>query len=101
MSNVKLQVSPDALDACNRILSGSRVAGPDDVLYAFTARFDDGWEADIKVCNGDPPFIDPVLFNNSGYEVRCLQDDGVHVEGEYHFDDSHVVVIERGVCNHE
>ncbi len=42
-----------------------------DVIKRFCADFGDGIEADIKVCNGDAPYIDSVLFQN-GKEVKVL-----------------------------
>lgn len=44
----------------------------DGVIDRFTAVFGGGWEADIKVCNGDGPYIDPVLFKD-GHEVNVLE----------------------------
>lgn len=43
----------------------------DGVIDRFSARFGGGWEADIKACNGDSPYVDPVLFFN-GNEVQVL-----------------------------
>jgi hypothetical protein len=53
-------------------------------LATFTADFGNGIEADIKVCQGDPPFVDAVLFDN-GCEV-CLREVSDRLEGEYLFD---------------
>ena len=52
-------------------------------IRIYTADFGDGWDADIKVCNGDPPFIEPVLFRNGG-EVMCL-DVTDTLDGDYGF----------------
>ena len=38
---------------------------------------------DIKVCVGDPPFVDPVMFQDS-YELGCLEPEGALL-GEYCF----------------
>ncbi len=37
-------------------------AGEDEVLYTASARFPDGAAADVKLCNGDTPWVDAVLF---------------------------------------
>ena len=67
-------------------------AGGDEVIRTFTARFSDGYEADIKVCNGDPPYVDAVLFDPNGCEAHVLAtSDSLlgkylfqHGEHEYH-----------------
>ena len=45
--------------------------GPNEVIHTLTAHFGGGIEADIKVCNGDSPYVDPVLFEN-GSELLAL-----------------------------
>jgi len=58
----------------------------DSVAEIFTARFSDGFEADIKICSGtDNFFIDPVLFNNRGCEI-CALDTETELIEEYYFD---------------
>jgi len=42
-----------------------------------------GLEVDVKLCNGDSPYVDPVLFFN-GSEVECLNPDDT-LEGQYDF----------------
>ena len=45
----------------------------DATLITYTAKFNNGYEADIKVCSGQKNcFIDPVLFNEQGGEVSVL-----------------------------
>jgi hypothetical protein len=68
--------------------------GECEVIKTYTADFGNGWEADIKVCNGDPPFIDPVLFEN-GNEVAVIEVTDT-LEGEYIFDveETFKVIIE-------
>lgn len=57
----------------------------DAVLHVFTVDFDDGIEADIKVCNGDTgPWIDAVLFE-FGHEVQVLEPSTILL-GEYLFE---------------
>lgn len=53
----------------------------------WTARFEDGCEADIKVVyDADEPYIDPVLFDQDGHELLAIQDCSEHIEGTYQFD---------------
>ena len=63
--------------------------GEDDVIKTFTARFPDGLEADIKVCNAATdsggPWVDAVLFDKRGYEV-CICEPGESLLGRYEFD---------------
>ena len=47
-------------------------AGEMEVLVLLKTSFGDGIEADIKICNGDTPFVDPVIFQN-GQEIQCLE----------------------------
>lgn len=54
-----------------------------DTVATFTAKFDDGIEIDIKVCDGNPPFVDAVLFQD-GSDVGCLDVTDTLV-GEYIF----------------
>ena len=58
----------------------------DSVVETFTAKFSDGFEADIKVCAGiDNFYIDPVLFYKNGYEA-CVLDPCGELLGEYIFE---------------
>lgn len=43
-----------------------------DTIAVFTAEFGGGFSADIKVVNGEPPYIDAVLFKN-GCEVYMVE----------------------------
>lgn len=52
----------------------------------FTAKFEDGMEADIKVCRHDDGFfVDPVMFNSRGGQV-CVLDVQSELLGEYYFE---------------
>ena len=57
----------------------------EDVVYSCTVTFDDGCSADIKVCNGEPPYIDPVLFDRQGHEVCLIESIACRIEGDYHW----------------
>ena len=48
--------------------------GEDEVgtVQTYTATFNNNVEADIKVCKGDPPFVDAVLYD-SGSEVELIE----------------------------
>lgn len=55
-----------------------------EVIETFTAKFEDGIEADIKICNSeDGIWIDPVLFKD-GWEVQAL-DPEYELKGLYIF----------------
>jgi hypothetical protein len=68
-----------------------KYAGRDDVIRTFTVRFPDRYEADIKVCNGDTPYVDAVLFDPNGCEaqsiklVYCVLEVSDTLLGEYPF----------------
>ena len=59
--------------------------GRDEVPLIKTAKFTSikGLEADIKCCNGDSPYVDPVAFID-GHQVCVLEVDDT-LEGEYWF----------------
>lgn len=60
--------------------------GVDNILRTYSATFKDGCEADIKVCSGtDNYFVDPVLFDESGHELQCLDCEG-DLLGGYEFE---------------
>ena len=73
--------------------------GPYSTIETFTARFDGGVEADIKVCNSpDGPFVDPVLFYDDS-EVYC-HDVEYHLAGSFEFSydgDTYIVKVEEGL----
>ena len=57
----------------------------DGICQTMTAQFDNGIEADIKICNSENgPWIDPVLFFN-GSEIGVLEPQYT-IEGEYLFE---------------
>ena len=67
----------------------------------YTAQFGDKGEGDIevdiKVCEGDPPFVDAVLFQDNS-EIGVLEPDDTLV-GEYVFQgflkDTYVVIVQE------
>ncbi len=65
--------------------------GSDEVIKTYTAHFPNGMVADIKVCNGDTPYVDNVLFeptieNGTTYLVEvCVPEIAESLEGEYYF----------------
>ena len=44
----------------------------DGVIYETTVKFNDEYELDIKICNGDTPWIDAVIFDKDGNQVETL-----------------------------
>ena len=100
LHEVTLRVSLPDIREFNHILSmGEKSSdyGKDEVIFCKTAKFDGGVEADIKLCNGDPPFIDAVLFED-GCEVGVLDCGFEEIEGEYYFShdgNEYLVLIEE------
>lgn len=83
-----IHVSKKLLTELNTILERDTFlpdADEDGVIQTFTANFGDGWEADIKLCNGDGPYVDAVLFYH-GSEVTCLEPSFDRLDGEYIFE---------------
>ena len=66
-------------------------------LQTYTAVFEDNVEADIKVCKGDPPFVDAVLYDG-GAEVELIEVTD-ELLGEYMFfynGQTYTVLLEEG-----
>lgn len=95
--DAKLTLSPEDAAEANWLLALNTQSprdGRDAVLMTFTVHFEDGCEADIKVCNGDTgPWIDPVLFDANGCELCVLQEESGEILGVYDFG-SHRAVLE-------
>lgn len=92
----KVKVSGELIDMAKGLLTGSVSPSSRNTL-TVTAKFDNGYEADIKlVQDADSPYLDPVLFDEYGFEVACLQDDSYCLDGTYQFDvddDTYIVEI--------
>jgi hypothetical protein len=95
-----IKIRKKEAEKMERILSIEEGHCPDydpvAVIKTYTAKFSNGFEADIKVCNGDTPFVDPVLFNEKGIEI-CVGEVEDTLLGEYHFEygeDVFVVTVE-------
>jgi len=59
----------------------------DTLMDVFSARFDNGYEADLRFCAGDTNFfIDPVLFDEDGLELNVL-DCADDILGTFEFTD--------------
>jgi len=105
-----IEVKHDVLVEMNRILAldeGLEDTKNGDLIQCFTAQFDNGFFADVVVCNGsvtdefagagDPPWIDCILFDD-GNEVACFVGEGDSLDGEYIFhdgDDKYVVTVKE------
>jgi hypothetical protein len=69
----------------------------DGVIETITATFPNGFQMDVKVCNGDTPWIDAVLFNPNGIEIAVEQPSDGPIEGEYYLqdgEDEYILTIE-------
>lgn len=53
-------------------------------IKTYTAKFPNGFESDVKVCNGDTPYVDAVLFDEDGVEL-CTEEVSETLLGEYAF----------------
>jgi hypothetical protein len=80
---------------CQKFLNS---IGQDKVatFETYTGRFANGVEVDIKVCDGDPPFVDSVLFEN-GCELAIGEVTGTLL-GTYCFqvgEDEYKVIVQE------
>ena len=68
---ITIQIDADEADIMQSYLDSD---GEDEVgtIQTYTATFNNNVEADIKVCKGDPPFVDAVLYD-SGSEVELIE----------------------------
>ena len=68
---VTIYIDADEADIMQQYLDSD---GQDKVgtIQTYTAIFSGDVEADIKVCDGDPPFIDAVLYD-AGSEVELME----------------------------
>jgi|TARA_Y100000296_G_scaffold69867_1_gene84062 hypothetical protein len=91
-----IYIESDELDLMQSFLDseGENKVG---TLQTYTAIFEDNVEADIKVCRGDPPFVDAVLYD-SGAEVELIEVTD-ELLGEYMFfynGQTYTVLLEEG-----
>ena len=97
METVTIVISNKEADLMQSFLDSE---GEDSVgtIQNYTADFGGGLEADIKVCKGDPPFVDAVLYAN-GSEVQVM-DVSDELLGEYlfyHNGKVYAVIVEEGI----
>lgn len=84
--NANIEICKSVVDDVNAILNSGKIQPTaEDIMFAFTASFANGYEADIKLVNGNPPYIDPVLFDSNGCELSVISADAETINGEYHW----------------
>ena len=71
-----IKIPKEDLDYYETVLSGGGNQEEDwyeDMVESFTAKFENGYEADVKVVGADEdcPWAEAVLFTPEGYEVGC------------------------------
>jgi hypothetical protein len=83
-----IQIDKATLERYNAMLQEhTRVDTYGELINVWTANFGNGYEADIKIVNGESdcgPYVDPVLFLN-GNEVCCMEVSDC-LDGEYIFE---------------
>ena len=94
-----IYIESDELDLMQSYLdSDGEDEGVSSTLVTYTAIFEGDIEADIKVCRGDPPFVNAVLFD-AGSEVELIEVTD-ELLGEYMFfygGQTYNVLLEEGV----
>lgn len=74
-------------------------AGPSEVIHEFTIKIDEDHEVDLKLCNGDTPWLDVVLFersaDGSGFVEKEVFEPGNALLGEFQFPsiDAKIVIV--------
>ncbi|MDF2879679.1 MAG: hypothetical protein K0R54_236 [Clostridiaceae bacterium] len=66
-------------------IAEGRYEESNDILKTYTVKFDNGFFADIKICNGDTPYVDSLLFDKNGNQV-CVLEISEEILGEYLFE---------------
>ena len=93
--SVTIYIDPSEADIMQAYLDST---GEDKVgtIQTYTATFEGDVEADIKVCLGDPPFVDAVLYD-SGSEVELIEvTDTLLGEYTFYYDsDIYTVVLKQ------
>ncbi len=89
-----ISIPKNELDEMNSIIKGESGILGEHTIATYTAKFENGIEADIKVCGVKEeldaeadqctPYIDAVLFD-MGNEVAVLEPTFEHLDGEYIF----------------
>ena len=93
---VIIKICPPEADVMQEFLDGEGVEGG-DTLRTYTADLGDGIEVDIKVCEGSPPFVDAILYDNN--EAVSLLEPTDELLGEYIFfydGQAYTVILEEG-----
>ncbi len=81
----KVEILQKLLDQPEIDFHAEKIA-EDSTIATFTAKFTNGYEADIKFCSGQTNcFIDPVLFDKQGYQLAVLDVEG-DLLGTYEFE---------------
>lgn len=101
----KIGVTQAFADEMGTILGITEGRHPDykdsAVIATVTAQFDNGYQADIKVCNGDTPYVDNVLFDKDGDELHC-PDISESLLGQYEFEhDGDTFEVDVMVMEHD
>lgn len=96
----KLFLTKEKVIEINNILSSETFIpkyDPDGIIEVFTIKFDNNLEVDIKVCNGNSPYLDVVIFDK-GAEVNCFLGED-NILGEYDFEyngEKYQILIKEG-----
>ena len=72
----------------------------EDRVESFTARFANGYEADVKVvgCDEDCPYSEAVLFNPDGYQESYTDiEDTLAGDWEFYNDNNNYIIHVVGV----
>ena len=91
MMETSISVNAYVVADLDSLLSGDTSTQQKDgsTIQSFTGVFANGWEADIKVVSGGSdclPYVDPVLFDETGCEVYPLEADRETVVGIYRWE---------------
>jgi hypothetical protein len=91
MPKATVMMTREQMADWNEVLEGeipSTRCGHDDVMDVITATFvGTNIEADIKLCNGDPPYVDPVLFED-GVEICAGEPSGLQESYTFYCSDN-------------
>jgi len=89
-------VPPREVQECQTFLNKSFPFAKPHTFRTYTGKFPNGIEVDIKVCEGNPPFVDPVLYDDdSELAVGEVRDDLLGVFRFQVEDDEYKVTVQQ------
>lgn len=94
-----IKIDSEILSQLNSLLSGETkdYLKNGEILHTVTAKFPERIEVDIKLVQGEPPYVDAVIFHN-GNEIFPLEPEFEQYDGSYEFnvdENTYIVIVKE------